>query len=227
MQGRITITTPGVFDASQITSGRLTLARMPDAASGVLQAAGVGVNPAYTTAPTLTNPTIQGTVLAGTGLTMPAFTAGGDISLGANKLTGTNEQYNIGDASHFAKEVFTRAIQGFTSEISTNNQNVNLGTGMLYGANEQYAIGDASHFMLDIFARDLNGFTALHMSAAGCTFQTDGASALLTWSNITHAGIQLTGATNAFGSIVLPTGAGKTVDNVITALQNLGLVTQA
>jgi hypothetical protein len=39
---------------------------------------------------TLTNPTIQGTVSAGTGLTMPAFTAGGDISLGANKLKTTN-----------------------------------------------------------------------------------------------------------------------------------------
>jgi hypothetical protein len=35
---------------------------------------------------TLTDPTIQGTVSAGTGLTMPAFTAGGDISLGAYRL---------------------------------------------------------------------------------------------------------------------------------------------
>jgi len=38
----------------------------------------------------LTDPTIQGTVKAGTGLTMPAFTAGGDISMGANKLKTTN-----------------------------------------------------------------------------------------------------------------------------------------
>jgi len=38
----------------------------------------------------LTNPTIQGTVLAGTGLTMPAFTAGGNITLGAYKLVTTD-----------------------------------------------------------------------------------------------------------------------------------------
>lgn len=37
---------------------------------------------------TLTSPTIQGTVTAGTGLTMPAFTAGGDITLGSNKIKG-------------------------------------------------------------------------------------------------------------------------------------------
>ena len=39
---------------------------------------------------TLTSPVIQGTVDPGTGLTLPAFTAGGDISLGANKLKTTN-----------------------------------------------------------------------------------------------------------------------------------------
>jgi hypothetical protein len=39
---------------------------------------------------TLTNPTIQGTVSAGTGLTLPAFTMAGDISLGANLLKTTN-----------------------------------------------------------------------------------------------------------------------------------------
>ena len=38
----------------------------------------------------LTDPTIQGTVSAGTGLTMPAFAAGGDISMGANKLKTTD-----------------------------------------------------------------------------------------------------------------------------------------
>jgi len=37
---------------------------------------------------TLTSPTINGTI-ATTGLTMPAFTAGGDISIGANKLRTT------------------------------------------------------------------------------------------------------------------------------------------
>ena len=41
----------------------------------------------------LTNPTIQGTVSAGTGLTMPAFTLSGDISLGANKLKFTNRLF--------------------------------------------------------------------------------------------------------------------------------------
>ena len=38
---------------------------------------------------TLTSPTIQGTVDAGTGLTMPAFTAG-SITIGANKLIMTD-----------------------------------------------------------------------------------------------------------------------------------------
>ena len=37
----------------------------------------------------LTDPTIQGTVKAGTGLTMPAFTSG-NISLGANAIKTTN-----------------------------------------------------------------------------------------------------------------------------------------
>jgi hypothetical protein len=36
---------------------------------------------------TLTNPTIQGAVSAGTGLTMPAFTAGGDINVNGKKLS--------------------------------------------------------------------------------------------------------------------------------------------
>jgi len=53
------------------------------------------------------------------------------------------------------------------------------------------------------------------------------AIAVATWTAITHTGIQLTGAASAFGGVILPTGAGKTVDEVITALQNLGLVTQA
>jgi len=37
--------------------------------------------PAWGNNPTLTSPTIQGTVSAGTGLTMPAFTLGGDLTL--------------------------------------------------------------------------------------------------------------------------------------------------
>ncbi len=41
---------------------------------------------------TLTSPVIQGTVSAGTGLTMPAFTAGGDINIGAHGLKTTNYQ---------------------------------------------------------------------------------------------------------------------------------------
>jgi hypothetical protein len=51
---------------------------------------------------TLTNPTIQGTVSAGTGLTMPAFTAGGDISLGANKLKTSNLLLKEYDANGLA-----------------------------------------------------------------------------------------------------------------------------
>ena len=49
----------------------------------------------------LTDPTIQGTVKAGTGLTMPAFAAGGDISMGANKLKTTNLLFKERDAETF------------------------------------------------------------------------------------------------------------------------------
>lgn len=49
--------------------------------------------------PTFTSPTIQGTVNPGTGLTMPAFTAGGDISLGANKLKTTDLLLKQGSAT--------------------------------------------------------------------------------------------------------------------------------
>lgn len=45
----------------------------------------VGGVPAWSN--TLDSPTIQGTIAAGTGLTMPAFTLGGDINCGEKQLT--------------------------------------------------------------------------------------------------------------------------------------------
>lgn len=58
---------------------------------------------------TLTSPTINGTV-ATTGLTMPTFTAGGDISLGANKLKTTTLYLDELDSNTIA----VRAITGDT-----------------------------------------------------------------------------------------------------------------
>ena len=57
--------------------------------TGVLYASG-GV-PTWSAAPVLTSPTIQGTVLAGTGLTMPAFTLGGDMSAGGYVISNFHQ----------------------------------------------------------------------------------------------------------------------------------------
>ncbi len=67
-----------VIDASDETAGEVLV--VTAALEAAFQSTGV----------VLTSPTIQGTVGAGTGLTMPAFTAGGDITLGANKLKTTS-----------------------------------------------------------------------------------------------------------------------------------------
>lgn len=64
-------------------------------------------------AKTLTSPTINGTI-ATTGLTMPAFAAGGNIDLGANILTGTNGSFAIGDTSHYALTIHARKLTGMT-----------------------------------------------------------------------------------------------------------------
>src|SRR4030043_859436 len=65
-------------------------AALTTGAHGVGAGAIVGTGLTQTlTAKTLTSPTIQGTVAAGTGLTLPAFTSGG-IRLGAHKLLFTD-----------------------------------------------------------------------------------------------------------------------------------------
>jgi len=55
---------------------------------------------------------------------------------------------------------------------------------------------------------------------------SNAATGVATWSAVTHTAFKVTGATQPLGGVVLATGAGATVDNVITALQTLGLVTQ-
>jgi len=62
---------------------------------------------------TLTSPTINGTI-ATTGLTLPAVTLGGDISLGANKLKTTNLLIREGDANTlWTRNAADNAHKGF------------------------------------------------------------------------------------------------------------------
>lgn len=77
----------GKYDQAKADADIAVHAALTTGVHGVGSSTIVGTDLTQTlTAKTLTSPTIQGTVLAGTGLTMPAFIAGGDISLGANKL---------------------------------------------------------------------------------------------------------------------------------------------
>jgi len=156
---------------------------------------------------TLTSPTINGTI-ATTGLTLPAFTFGGAVDANGQTLS------NVFSISMNNRSIF-RAV---------DNDEINLCGGLTVDSGS---------------ALILNG----EDSSGGLTYQSRNAAkngtlgrlaitgnldiAVATWANITHTYIKLTGAASAFGAIVLPTGAGKTVDQVITELQNLGLVTQA
>lgn len=82
----VTLTTP-VIAAIYQDAAKTKLMTLPEADSDtlvVLTASQVLTNK------TLTSPVIQGTVGAGTGLTMPAFTAGGDIAMAGNKLAFTD-----------------------------------------------------------------------------------------------------------------------------------------
>src|SRR4030042_1008075 len=93
------IATHAALDTGVHGAGSDTLASDADIATHAALATGVhgvgagtvvGTGLTQTlTAKTLTSPTIQGTVAAGTGLTMPAFISG-DITLGANQLIYTD-----------------------------------------------------------------------------------------------------------------------------------------
>jgi len=92
---------------------------------------------------TLTSPTIQGTVSAGTGLTMPAFTMAGDISLGANKLKTTNLLLKEVDSTFLG--VRNSADDGYRNFV-TNQLNVYNKISMrVSGASiESYNVDNAS-----------------------------------------------------------------------------------
>lgn len=95
---------------------------------------------------TLTSPTIQGTVGAGTGLTLPAFTSSGDISIGANAVKTTNISIDEVDANNLEIANYARTtlkglllnnlsiyatIAGGISGIAINATNANAGTLLL------------------------------------------------------------------------------------------------
>jgi hypothetical protein len=71
-----TLTTPVIASLYQ-DAGKTNLLTLPAATDTLVGKATTDT----LTNKTLTSPTIQGTVSAGTGLTMPAFTAGGDITI--------------------------------------------------------------------------------------------------------------------------------------------------
>lgn len=81
----------GRYDQAKADADIAVHAALATGIHGVGSGTVVGTDLTQTlTAKTLTSPVIQGTVGAGTGLTMPAFIAGGDITLGANKLKTTS-----------------------------------------------------------------------------------------------------------------------------------------
>ena len=88
------------------------------------------------TSKTLTGPTIQGTVGAGTGLTMPAFTAGGDITGGSdfNVKTSAGDLFldpasNIIGLFTDAERVGIYAKGVNTQSVSTSATTIATGTG--------------------------------------------------------------------------------------------------
>jgi hypothetical protein len=99
---------------------------------------------------TLTNPIIQGTVSAGTGLTMPAFTAGGDISLGANKLKTTNLLLKEITSIHWGfRDAADTAYRGVIGDI------LDARTEFACGANAvRLRAGDADGYYMTFEARD-------------------------------------------------------------------------
>jgi len=88
----------------------------------------------------------------------------------------------------------------------------------------------ANYLVTDSTERTLT-FSCLN--ATGDSFITmlslipNGSSPYFDFNSIQVSNMKLTGSSSDLGGEVLATGAGKTVDNVITALQNLGLVTQS
>jgi hypothetical protein len=97
---------------------------------------------------TLTNPTIQGTVSAGTGLTMPTFTAGGDILLGANKLKttnlllkeGTSEELYFRNAADDAYIAVRLSTLTFGSRLDASSSGLSFNAANIDGA---FLIGQA------------------------------------------------------------------------------------
>jgi len=92
----------GVYTKADADADIATHAILTTGVHGVGAGAIVGTTLSQTlTNKTLTSPAINGTVTT-TGLTLPAFTAGGDISMGANKLKFPDTLIKQQDASTIA-----------------------------------------------------------------------------------------------------------------------------
>ena len=187
--------------------------------NNVLHVAG-GI-PAWTseiTSVTLTTAVAKGTWTASGTWTLPAFKLGGHVDATGYNISSPNAITGIGaltlGAGCFAYSVADNSWMGFGG----GNNSPYGGVFYLYGKTHSTLPGVISFQTPN---------TAVAALVERLKISGNANTAVATWAAVTHTGIHLTSANNAFGSIVLPTGAGKTVDNVITELQNLGLVTQA
>jgi len=126
----------------------------------------------------LTDPTIQGTVNAGTGLTMPAFTMAGDISLGANKLKTTNLFLKEINVDSFAlRDVGDTTYKDLMLHHLYSNGYIvfNTSTGNIRAANSDnsYVIGkarDTGVGLVEIFR--MAGATVAHLLLTRARFTT-------------------------------------------------------
>jgi len=153
------------------------------------------------------------TIEAGT--ILPAVTLGGAITAGGQAITGL-ALVSFQTGANWYDHYIASAVDNSHIAISGGTDTTGAYL-VLYGKSEGTHPGK---FILSTPNASLTYRERLNITGAVDT-------AVATWSNITHTNIQITGAANAFGDVVLATGGGATVDDVITALQNLGLVTQS
>lgn len=113
--GGKTLTTPIIASLYQVSGGGLIT--VPANASA--QTLVTDISSVTMTNKTLTSPTIQGTVAAGTGLTLPAHSSG-DISLGASLLKSTNLALMEGTSTNFyIRNAANSAYRSITGDIFT------------------------------------------------------------------------------------------------------------
>ena len=233
-----------LLDLAGLTAGQLLVAT--GAASAAWQSTGV----------VLTSPTISGTVVTNLGLTLNMGAASNSQGLKIISTgTEAGLQLHADSTGGKEWQILSVGAGGgggvgnlqFYNSTDTVTRLLLTAAGVLKVYNNIYLVVDNGSLALFGGSTGIDGnlylFGKDHANYPGAVWiQTPNAAkdalvqrlaitgvigtAVATWAAITHTNIALTGASNAFGAYVLATGAGKTVDNVITALQALGLVTQ-